>query len=290
MELFDKKFVYFMWDEKLEGKVGFVEDSIKELKDMVNAWEKVPTPTYKGRLTFSGSLHLPFSNVSNIINKDIRFRFAYYDPNYECKVAYAEGKTIQISSDNNIWVDWEGEHEPDWKSLWSFRIKSEEYYVHTCGYGYVIDNHNADVTFKGTKKECEEFTKNHMFDLLKKACYIEHKQIQFKSKDTSGEWKDCFGTPLWLDENEYRVKPEELIRPYKDCDELINDYNDDVENDKDVTPEIWIKHKIDGRRILIVEFGKDFVKCGSKSKPVSLDMLLSNYTFLNGSPIGVLEQ
>lgn len=35
MELFDKRFVHFMWDDSLKGKVGFFADSIDELRDSI---------------------------------------------------------------------------------------------------------------------------------------------------------------------------------------------------------------------------------------------------------------
>lgn len=103
-------------------------------------------------------------------------------------------------------------------------------------------------------------------------------------------WVDCKDPSFCMRAEYYRVKPEESeikIRPYEDCKELIDDYNEDSGYNKNTVPSIWIKHKTDGRAILIVEYGKDFVKCGSKSKPISLDLLLRNYSFLNDSPCGV---
>ena len=35
------------------------------------------------------------------------------------------------------------------------------YYVHTCGYDYVIDTIDADVVFSGTKDECDDWMKEH---------------------------------------------------------------------------------------------------------------------------------
>ena len=42
-------------------------------------------------------------------------------------------------------------------------VKSVEptYYVHTCGYDYVIDTIDADVVFSGTKDECDDWMKEH---------------------------------------------------------------------------------------------------------------------------------
>lgn len=42
-------------------------------------------------------------------------------------------------------------------------VKSVEptYYVHTCGYDYVVDTIDADVAFSGTKDECDDWMKEH---------------------------------------------------------------------------------------------------------------------------------
>lgn len=95
----------------------------------------------------------------------------------------------------------------------------------------------------------------------------------------------------------YRIKPESEFRPFKNTDELIHVYETMMNKLLGVDqsfvdtcmclPSIWIKHKIDGRKILLTEFGEDFVKVGVKSKPISLEVLFSNYTFCDDSPCGV---
>ena len=41
-------------------------------------------------------------------------------------------------------------------------VKNEQtYYVHTCGYDYVVDAIDADVVFSGTKDECDGWMKEH---------------------------------------------------------------------------------------------------------------------------------
>lgn len=41
-------------------------------------------------------------------------------------------------------------------------VKNEQtYYVHTCGYDYVVDTIDADVIFSGTKDECDDWMKEH---------------------------------------------------------------------------------------------------------------------------------
>ena len=39
--------------------------------------------------------------------------------------------------------------------------KEQTYYIHRCGYDYVVDTINADVVFSGTKDECDDWMKEH---------------------------------------------------------------------------------------------------------------------------------
>ena len=80
-----------------------------------------------------------------------------------------------------------------------------------------------------------------------------------------------------------------IYRPFKDCDELIDCYKrkNNIVNNEDVMPLVWVKHKIDGRRRIIVGFGDNFVEVGVKAKPITLERLFEMYTFLDGSPCGV---
>ena len=50
-----------------------------------------------------------------------------------------------------------------------------------------------------------------------------------------------------------------------------------------------MKHKVDGRRRMIVGFGENFVEFGSMARTVTLEQLFEMYTFLDGTPIGVEE-
>ena len=78
--------------------------------------------------------------------------------------------------------------------------------------------------------------------------------------------------------------------PFKSCNELVYHW----EREKvgySANPlqmiDIWVKHKIDGRRRMIVGFGDNFVEVGVKAKPITLERLFEMYTFLDGSPCGV---
>ena len=39
--------------------------------------------------------------------------------------------------------------------------KEQTYYIHTCGYDYVVDTIDADVAFSGTKNECDKWMKDY---------------------------------------------------------------------------------------------------------------------------------
>ena len=96
MELFDKKFVHFMWDDKLEEKEGFFADDICELTNCV----------------LGGNLH--FAKVRKSLSPAFPFKdtnnndwlFFYYDPNYGIKKAYMEGTQVQYRfKDAERWHD-----------------------------------------------------------------------------------------------------------------------------------------------------------------------------------------
>lgn len=123
MELFDKKFVYFMWDDKLEGQKGFVANYINDLKLAVNQgyWTKYG-PLHKGSDAY------PFRTIV-----DERWCLCYCDPNYEIKKAFNDGKTIQFLSRQqqstgewiDVWYDCVGPNEPKFLEKVEYRVKPE---------------------------------------------------------------------------------------------------------------------------------------------------------------------
>lgn len=168
MEQFDKKYVHFMWDDELEGKEGFFADKIKFLVERVNENDT----EYKGYAVKSnkcapfGATCSPFGATCS----DSTWNFFYYDPNYECKRAYAEGKQIQHELSANGWLDCKG--EPDWESGDNFRIKPEE---------------RADVVKK-------QVTWQGYLDYLRKWA-SEHKELEYygMSPVCFDEWEDNEG-------------------------------------------------------------------------------------------------
>lgn len=170
-------------------------------------------------------------------------------------------------------------------------------------------------------KEICEIIETHGIEVIK--AYGEGKTIQHLN--LGGEWVDC-DMPISFENNHsFRVKPEEnytikqnagenqieggvvsisgsvekQFRPFKDCDELVECwerkmyipavlFTKDTRN-RLYRPCIWVKNKNDYTERLIVTFGENFVKVGSKSKPISLYVLFSDYEFLDGSPCGITE-
>lgn len=93
IELFDKRYVYLEWSDKLEGKDCILAKSYQDLKDFVNSGnEDRIFKVDKGK-------EKPFTNHWRECD------FCYYDPNYRVKKAWLEGKTIQYYSSFNKWKD-----------------------------------------------------------------------------------------------------------------------------------------------------------------------------------------
>lgn len=118
MELFDKRFVHFMWDDELDGKKCFVADDISTLKSDVSreACSKRFGTVKKGVLEY------PFQMKSG------NWRFAYYDPNYEVKKAFNEGKKVQVKRIDSFadWVDCIV--SPEWCYDCEYRVKPGKRY------------------------------------------------------------------------------------------------------------------------------------------------------------------
>lgn len=120
MELYDKKFVYFEWDKELDGKKGFVAPNIALLKSRV-----INNPEAMVTLSSSDENDCPF-NYYNDGEITCDYAFAYYDPYYEFRKAYLEGKQLQFKSNNGEWKDVAG--EPIFTGD-EYRVKSEPKYV-----------------------------------------------------------------------------------------------------------------------------------------------------------------
>lgn len=109
---FEQQFVYFEWDDVLKDKECFVADDVEELKILF----------YDGRrhMVSKGYKARPFAAPDGLY-----YRFVYYDPNYDLKKAYEEGKQVQFfSPQEQRWID---DAAPSWDNpLFEYRIKPEE--------------------------------------------------------------------------------------------------------------------------------------------------------------------
>ena len=96
---------------------------------------------------------------------------------------------------------------------------------------------------------------------------------------------------------DYNNQHTKSYQPFKNCDELVECWERKIfipamqytKQKVLFRPEIWVKNKNDNTERLIVTFGEDFVKVGSKTKPISLYVLFSDYEFLDGTPCGIAE-
>lgn len=117
--------------------------------------------------------------------------------------------------------------------------------------------------------------------------YAEGKKIQVKFPDDS--WHDAV-IPIDFDcePDKYRIKPEEAYRPYKDCDEMIEDFKKrfNVAVPDYAMPLIWVESNNDKQ--FITEFNyKSYIYINSIW--YSLGDLFKYFTYLDGSPCGVKE-
>ena len=114
--------------------------------------------------------------------------------------------------------------------------------------------------------------------------FCEGKQIQC-CNDYDYVWRD---TSELLDgkHRKYRIKPTEEYCPYKDCDELIEDYKSRFNAicPPHVLPLIWVKNKWSGIRLLITAFYEDNVYFDAEAR--TLKDIFEKYTYLDGTPCG----
>lgn len=219
MEIFDKRFVYFMWDDELEGKKVFVEDYIGDLCTLVEKGNKCDLH----KVRKSDDVDAPFQ-----ANDDLNFTFAYYDPNYEVKKAFNEGKKIEFCHRYapGCWLD---ATTPTWNADIKYRVKTE------CPCADGIDS------------------------------------------------KACVGC-------EHSEDGKRIYKPYVTVDEFIQDYQERfptaVPRPAYTMPLIWLKEKVGERINLCYAFVGNCIELGCGV--YNMMELFEDWTYLDGSPIGVL--
>jgi hypothetical protein len=115
--VFDKKYVYFMWDNELEGKKGFVANHIDTLVSFVNSNSDMCT------ILQTVDKSYPFLSDREPTGYGFT-QFAYYDPNYELKIAYNNGETIEsYDEESKKWLE---VTEPKWWDSFKYRVKQND--------------------------------------------------------------------------------------------------------------------------------------------------------------------
>lgn len=117
MPKFEERYVYFRWSRELEGKEVLCADHIDVLeKQVVKGWL-----SDFGVVKRSGDTGYPFEAACK------SWQFCYYDPNYEAKVAYEQGKPIECKR-KGAWddSDWDYTPSPAWLDDHEYRIMITE--------------------------------------------------------------------------------------------------------------------------------------------------------------------
>ena len=119
MKLFDKTYLYCVPDEDTKALIGkkvFYGNDVDTVIDNVNNETEYPNLDSRGILnciyTRSVNAVHPFAVLIGSDLESFNCMFVYYDPYYDFKVAYNEGKTIQYQLVGGIdWKDIETESE-----------------------------------------------------------------------------------------------------------------------------------------------------------------------------------
>lgn len=121
--------------------------------------------------------------------------------------------------------------------------------------------------------------------------YEEGKKIELYDYDTE-EWRELKNDVGWdWIHFDYRVKEEPKYRPYKDTEEMINDFceRSGAKRSKMGEPFIWVKYKaeVNIAKCMITSFTDNFAY--TPSRKYSLSELFDDFTYCDGSPIGKKE-
>ena len=270
MELFDKRFVHCMWDDELEEKKCFVADDIGALKAFVE--------TNRRNMLLEvaeGNDNYPFKVDWTDDNLSTKYRFAYYDPNYDAKKAFNEGKKVQAKEIGSL-VDWADCDKPIWSEDFLYRVKPEEekaVIAKRCsGCAHV---HCSAV--KEPCVSCKPGSSKYEAKLCETCEYLGYSDDSEPCHNCSDE----NGYPNW-------EPKEKKYRPYESSAEMIVDFIDrfKVKCPSYCEPLIWVKNKIiDFNRFLVWGFRVSDVSVGGST--VAYDLLFERYVYLDGSPVGM---
>lgn len=195
--------------------------------------------------------------------------FFYYDPLYDIKLAWKQGKQIQTRWKDSS-MDWKDVDSPDWTlGEWVYRVKPEDTHklVFASNGCISLDIENVPcIVYTGTKQQCIDYA-------FEKYC----NNCIHKLADCTVD-SYCMG-----------FKPEKKWRPFKDVDELKKVWSDkrsplvrpDIEE-----PMIWVKEKQGSRTIQIrgFDYTNNWIYAG---RWCTFEALFNAFEFLDDTPCGV---
>lgn len=110
--------------------------------------------------------------------------------------------------------------------------------------------------------------------------YVDGKQIQYRGP-WSLPWKDVTEPIIWNFANfEYRVKPENMLRPYANAKEFLDAYK---------AHDSLLKRKVDENyyTVLVIKEHGIVFNNGKKEDFLYYDELIKVFTFSDDSPCGI---
>ena len=286
MPKFEDRFVHFRWDDSLKGKKVFYADSLEGLENEVfsekNCEMEIITDFYNKAYPFC-------------IDGD-GYKFVYYDPNYELKLAYEKGKKIQFKCFGE-WTDII--NIPVWSEDTEYRIKPENNYCVVVGFSsrlvscLVAINKSSVVEGAHVFYESDSFEdcadwiadRRKFEDVM--IAYSEGKEVEFLN--VGDVWCQA-STPVWRINAEYRIKPKGY-RAFKNTDELKKKWEKlcptNVHRPSLCEPLIWVRCKANNATSVIIRFAGTVVTVNFAN--YTLDELFKEFTFLDGTPCGIEE-
>ena len=104
-----------------------------------------------------------------------------------------------------------------------------------------------------------------------------------RRQTTGGSWT-CNYMPHTI-----KIATQTSYRPYKSTDEMVSNFKDRFSGSHSwEMPMIWLKSKNNGDISLIVKFESLWVVM-INTLPISMWSLFENFTYLDGSPVGVMN-
>lgn len=126
-----------------------------------------------------------------------------------------------------------------------------------------------------------------MIEVMKE--YEEGKQIEFSYDGRN--WRLLKSIPIWSwDHTDYRIAKEKKYRPYKDTNEMIDDFckRSGAKRSAMGEPFIWIKDEY--KKYLITSISNLFCTIVDiEVSTRSMEDLFGYYTYLDDSPCGIEE-